>query len=70
MVAYAFFTWLLVPGLVNLVMLHRWVQIVVLFVLLKEVAEVELEDAAILSLLLMVVYIAASLLILYQPGLI
>jgi hypothetical protein len=67
--SYAFFSWFLVPGLVNMIMVHRWCQIVALFVLLKEVVEVEIEDAAILSLLLMVVYFASNLFILRTDGL-
>lgn len=70
MLSYLFFTWLLVGGLVDLVMLHRWAQIVVMFALLKEVVDVDIEDAGILALLLMVVYAATSMLILHQPGLI
>ena len=64
-----FFSWLLVPGLVHLVMLPRWIQVVAMFGLLKEICDVEIEDAAILSILLVVVYTATSFFILPQVGL-
>lgn len=69
--SYGMLSSMIPPVLLNLLFVRRWIQVVALFLLLNKVVEVDVEDAALLSMAIIVVYTISSIylnLLMLPPG--